>query len=99
MSLLGPSWASPPLARGSDTLAHVVMICSGQIIDKVATDVLTSAASSTSFSIQPRHPAMAFAADIDVSSAAFRTLLLGLLALPIGLLLLTSSRCGELAHT
>jgi hypothetical protein len=41
---------------------------------------------------------MAFAADIDVSFAAFRTLLLGLLALPIGLLLLTSSRCGDLAQ-
>jgi hypothetical protein len=39
---------------------------------------------------------MAFAADIDVSFAAFRTLLL---ALPIGLLLLTSSRCGDLADT
>jgi hypothetical protein len=44
---------------------------------------------------------VAFEADIDVSCAASRTpraALHPLLLLPVGLLLLASSRCGELAR-
>ena len=45
---------------------------------------------------------MAFETETDVTGATLdspRGALLPLLLLPIGLLLLASSRCGELAHT